>query len=435
MLKYRGSNLIRPGIIAFVLLALVVAVGLQPEKLINWATTVRYTALFAEAGGLATGNKVTLAGIKVGNVSEIALQGDHVQVRLSVEGRYRLGSDTTAHIRTGSLLGERVVTLDSAGAGALRPLDVIPLSRTSSPYSLTEAVSDLTTNTAGTDTATLNQSLDTLSSTIDQIAPQLGPTFDGLTRLSRSLNSRNQMLGDVLKNTANVSKILSDRSQQVNVLILNANDLLGSARRPAEPDRLVAGQHLCGRQTTLRTGRRQREGAGSHPAAPQRGHRDAGEEPGQHLPGAAGSGEVPDHPGRDGVERLLLQRVRPQLEPWADPCSRSWTTPSGSGAGRMPGSHRTMPGLELKFPSPTTAFPEAPGDPKTISDQLPTILLAVLALAGVAVVVRQTIFGPKTISAYFTTTTAVYPGDDVRVLGVKVGTIDSIAARRNSVAS
>ena len=76
----------------------------------------------------------------------------------------------------------------------MHPRDVIPVSRTSSPYSLTEAVSDLTTNTAGTDTEGINQALDTLSATIDQIAPQLGPTFDGVTRLSRSLNSRNDTL-------------------------------------------------------------------------------------------------------------------------------------------------------------------------------------------------------------------------------------------------
>ena len=109
----------------------------------------------------------------------------------------------------------------------MRPNDVIPLSRTSSPYSLTEALSDLTTNAAGTDTQTLNQSLDALSATIDQIAPQLGPTFDGLTRLSRSLNSRNQPLRDLLKSASDVTGILSERSQQVNTLILNANDLLG----------------------------------------------------------------------------------------------------------------------------------------------------------------------------------------------------------------
>ena len=42
-----------------------------------------------------------------------------------------LGSLTTAHIRTGSLLGERVLTLESDGRGSLD--GVIPTSRTSSP--------------------------------------------------------------------------------------------------------------------------------------------------------------------------------------------------------------------------------------------------------------------------------------------------------------
>jgi virulence factor Mce-like protein len=40
--------------------------------------------------------------------------------------------------------------------------------------------------------------------------------------------------------------------------------------------------------------------------------------------------------------------------------------------------------------------------------------------------VRQIFFGPKTITAYFTSATAIYPGDQVRVSGVKVGTIKSI---------
>jgi phospholipid/cholesterol/gamma-HCH transport system substrate-binding protein len=40
--------------------------------------------------------------------------------------------------------------------------------------------------------------------------------------------------------------------------------------------------------------------------------------------------------------------------------------------------------------------------------------------------VRQIFFAPKTITAYFTSATAIYPGDQVRVSGVKVGTIKSI---------
>jgi phospholipid/cholesterol/gamma-HCH transport system substrate-binding protein len=251
MHKYRGVQLIRAGFIGVVLLTLVIIVGLQPERLVGEATTVRYQALFSEAGGLTTGNAVVVSGIKLGSVSDVSLQRGDALVTFTLKGNVLLGSDTSAHIRTGTLLGERVLTLESSGAGRLHPGDVIPIDRTSSPYSLTEAVSDLTTDTAGTDTAQLNQSLDTLSKTIDQIAPQLGPTFDGLSRLSQSINSRNENLGDLLKSASDVTGILSQRSQQVNTLILNANDLVGVlARRRQEIVDLLANTSAVANQLT-----------------------------------------------------------------------------------------------------------------------------------------------------------------------------------------
>lgn len=226
MLKYRQSHLIRSGVIGVALMILVVAVGLQPAKLYSWATSIQYQALFAEAGGIAEGNDVTLSGIKVGSVSDVSLQNGDALVTFTIEANVPLRSRTTAHIRTGSLLGERVLTLESTGTGRMHRFDVIPISRTSSPYSLTEAVSELTTNTAGTDTQSLNRSLDTLSETIDRIAPHLGPAFDGLSRLSRSINSRNDSLTGLLKNASDVTGILSARSAQVNTLLLDANDLV-----------------------------------------------------------------------------------------------------------------------------------------------------------------------------------------------------------------
>ena len=40
--------------------------------------------------------------------------------------------------------------------------------------------------------------------------------------------------------------------------------------------------------------------------------------------------------------------------------------------------------------------------------------------------IRQTLLRPMTITAFFTTTTGIYPGDDVRVAGIKVGKIAAI---------
>ncbi len=54
------------------------------------------------------------------------------------------------------------------------------------------------------------------------------------------------------------------------------------------------------------------------------------------------------------------------------------------------------------------------------------VVLVGLIIAGAAILVRNAFFGPRTITAYFTTATAIYPNDEVRVAGVKVGRIKSI---------
>jgi phospholipid/cholesterol/gamma-HCH transport system substrate-binding protein len=251
MLKYRGAGLVKAGLIGVVLAVMVILVGLSPDRFISWATMVRYQALFSEAGGLATGNPVTVSGMKVGTVSDVKLRRGDALVTFAMKGNILLGSETTAHIRTDTLLGARMLTLESAGSGTMHPMALIPVSRTSSPYSLTEAVSDLTSDTAGTNTTALNQSLDTLSATLDQIAPQMGPAFDALTRLSRTLNSRNKSLGELFKSAGDVTGVLSERSQQVNKLILNSDTLLEVlvARRQEIVD-LLANTSAVAKQLT-----------------------------------------------------------------------------------------------------------------------------------------------------------------------------------------
>jgi virulence factor Mce-like protein len=53
-------------------------------------------------------------------------------------------------------------------------------------------------------------------------------------------------------------------------------------------------------------------------------------------------------------------------------------------------------------------------------------VLAIALIGGSFLAIRAAFFAPTTITAFFSTVTAIYPGDDVRVSGVKVGTIDSI---------
>ncbi|KRE34763.1 mammalian cell entry protein [Mycobacterium sp. Soil538] len=360
MLKYRGSQLARAGFIGIVLMILVIAVGLQPERLMAWATGVRYQALFGEAGGLAVGNDVTVSGIKVGTVSSIKLDNGDALVGFTIDGKYALGSDTTAHIRTGTLLGERVLSLESEGSGTLDPKQVIPTSRTSSPYSLTDAVSDLTANTAATNTDSLNQSLDTLAQTLDQIAPQLGPTFDGLSRLSKSLNDRNKSLAELLRTAGDVTGIFSERSRQVNALILNANDLLAvlNERRSAITS-LLANVSAVSKQLTGVVADNEKELAPAlerlnHVTAMLERHRD---DLAKMLPGAAKyyltQGEIVSN---GAYYNALIPNIQPAqlLQPFLD---YAFGFRRGMNAGQPPDNA----GPRAELPFPVNGIPQ-PGD-------------------------------------------------------------------------
>lgn len=58
--------------------------------------------------------------------------------------------------------------------------------------------------------------------------------------------------------------------------------------------------------------------------------------------------------------------------------------------------------------------------------KLVAIGAALLMAAAVVFVGYQKLLGPRTIVAYFKSATAIYPGDEVRVIGVRVGIIKSI---------
>ena len=57
---------------------------------------------------------------------------------------------------------------------------------------------------------------------------------------------------------------------------------------------------------------------------------------------------------------------------------------------------------------------------------LTAALLVALLFGGGAVVIRDAFYAPRTITVYFVSATGIYSGDEVRVSGVKIGTITAI---------
>ena len=70
----------------------------------------KYKAYFSEAAGLTDGNEVRVAGVKVGVVTDVDLEGDKVAVGFRAKDAW-LGDDTRASIQIKTVLGQKYLAL------------------------------------------------------------------------------------------------------------------------------------------------------------------------------------------------------------------------------------------------------------------------------------------------------------------------------------
>ncbi|WP_327095177.1 MCE family protein [Nocardia vinacea] len=230
-MKETRSRAVSLGIIGIVVATTVSLSALQVDRLPFIRSGATYTAYFADAGGLVPGDNVQVAGVRTGRVEQVKLDGAKVYVRFTLDEGIVLGNKTSAAIKTNTVLGRKSLEVTPAGSGSTRTNDTIPLDRTTSPYSLTDALGDLTNTVKGLDMDQVNRTLDALSTTFADTPAPLRSALDGVTQLSRSLNTRDKALTELLGRAQNVTKVLADRSNQINALLVDGNELLGELDR------------------------------------------------------------------------------------------------------------------------------------------------------------------------------------------------------------
>ena len=222
MTKNRDARVFRLGVITLVVMAVVSAATFNLGKFPGFRGTTYY-AEFSDASGIHKGNIVQLGGIRVGRVTDVALDRDRVRVKFELDGGVEFGKDSTASIEVLNLLGEKFLDVQPVGKGQLEAGDTIPLERTQSAYDIVGVFSDLTTTTEEINTEQLSRALDTVADTLDTSAPEIKASFDGIARLSRSVASRDQEIQTLFDSSKQVSKVLADRSDDIVKLMKNSD--------------------------------------------------------------------------------------------------------------------------------------------------------------------------------------------------------------------
>jgi phospholipid/cholesterol/gamma-HCH transport system substrate-binding protein len=245
MARHTQGSIMRMGTVSLVVLLVVGAAAFNLQKFPGFKGT-DYHVQLADASGLHKGNMVQVAGIRVGRVSGIKIGGDHVTVDVNVKGA-TLGDKSQASVQVLNLLGEKYLELTPKGSGKMDGGDTIPVSRTNGSYDIVATLSELTTTTEAINIPKLSQALTTLGDTVNSASPHITSTFNGLSRISQAIASRDESIQQLLGRADRVSALLSQRRGDL-VTLMKQGELVFKeliARRQVIHSLLVNAEHLA----------------------------------------------------------------------------------------------------------------------------------------------------------------------------------------------
>ncbi|MFK3732887.1 MCE family protein [Streptomyces sp. NPDC088090] len=242
----KERNPLAVAVVGLVLLGLLATLAYNVDRLPLVGGDTSYSADFSEAAGLDSGDEVRIAGVKVGEVTGVTLDGPKVKVTFEV-GDAWVGDRSTAAIAIKTLLGEKYLALDPLGSARQAPGTRIPLSRTTSPYDVTQAFQDLSGTIDDIDTAQLAESFRTISDTFKDSPPHVRSAADGLSELSKTVSKRDTELARLLENSDRFTKTLKNKKSSFEVLLEDGGSLLGELQKRRDAIRaLLKGSRALG---------------------------------------------------------------------------------------------------------------------------------------------------------------------------------------------
>jgi phospholipid/cholesterol/gamma-HCH transport system substrate-binding protein len=202
-------------------------------------STQPYAAMFSDVFGLREGDDVRMAGVRVGRVETIELQGDLAKVSFVVQSDQQLLGTTVASVTYQNIVGQRYLGLSlgrTGEPGVLRPGSVIPLERSDPSFDVTtllngyeplfsvldpRAADDLTKGVIQSlqgDEASITALIDQTSELTESFAgrdEELGTVITDLNAVMANLARHNNSLDQVLTQTQSAVSTLDARRPEL----------------------------------------------------------------------------------------------------------------------------------------------------------------------------------------------------------------------------
>ncbi len=191
--------------------------------------TTTYTAYFPEAGMVRAGDDVRVAGVSVGSVAHVDLEGDHVNVGLRVKKKVHIGDQSRVAVKMLTGVGGYFVDIDSIGTRSLGSTPVPP-TRVRIPYSLVETFQQAAPKIRAVDPAPLRESLAQIQQATSGKPGQTKELLSTLQGVVQSLSTQKDEVGGFVQTLADYSAAIDRNGDALTQAMRDMNIYFSTAR-------------------------------------------------------------------------------------------------------------------------------------------------------------------------------------------------------------
>ncbi|MGW4481635.1 MlaD family protein [Rhodococcus triatomae] len=232
------------GLIVFLLvsLALTSTVVVTLQRTVQ-GPTKSYTAVFTDASGLQEGDDVRMAGVRVGRVDSVALDGTLARVAFRVDADQLVFGNTTASITYQNVIGQRYLglSLGEDGDPAVTPDDgEIPVERTEPSFDISALLNGFEPLFSVLDPEQVDNITEAVVAAMQGDTGSVATLVAQTSSLAESLAGPDKVLGDIIVDLDGVVGTLAAQRGDLDTVITQSEAILTalSARRDELGDQL-----------------------------------------------------------------------------------------------------------------------------------------------------------------------------------------------------
>ncbi len=189
-----------------------------------------FTAEFADVSGLHVNDHVRIAGVRVGRVERIELDGVHAKVTFSVANDQPVYATTRVAVRYQNLIGQRFLSLETPQrppGGDLQPeRQEISTDRTDDSLDLSRLLNGFEPVFQLLSPDDINQLADSLIKAFEGQGPALDAALSQIVELSGTFAERDEIFGSIVDNLTPVLETMADAGGSYEALLEQADRLV-----------------------------------------------------------------------------------------------------------------------------------------------------------------------------------------------------------------